>query len=106
MQTKEGQLKAVKTMRNRYGEGYWAEIGAIGGRVKGVKKGFAASPERARLAGIKGGSKSRRGRAPLTDDLVDKIVERHLLGKSVYEITKESKCSYYTVQKVVENYDA
>lgn len=38
------------------------EAASKGGKVVGVKKGFAADPERARQAGIIGGTKSRRGK--------------------------------------------
>lgn len=39
------------------------DIGATGGKVTGVKKGFAANPELARKAGSIGGSRSKRGKA-------------------------------------------
>jgi general stress protein YciG len=54
--------KAKKTNLERHGSEFFANIGRNGGMVKGVKKGFAANPERARLAGQKGGAKSRRGK--------------------------------------------
>ncbi len=60
--TRAGAKKAKQTNLERHGVNFFAEIGGKGGQVKGVKKGFAASPERARLAGQKGGAKSRRGK--------------------------------------------
>lgn len=60
--TKAGGQRAKKTNLERHGKDYFADIGSKGGRVRGVKKGFAADPERARLAGIKGGARSRRGK--------------------------------------------
>lgn len=56
----EGGRKAADTNRSRYGADFYAKIGRKGGR-KGRTGGFAADPERARIAGTKGGKKSRRG---------------------------------------------
>ena len=60
--TKEGARKAVKTTLERNGKDFYARIGSIGGK-KGHTGGFAANPELARIAGAKGGKKSRRGPA-------------------------------------------
>lgn len=60
--TKAGAAKAKQTNMKRYGNTFFAEIGGKGGKVKGVKKGFAANPERARAAGKVGGARSRRGK--------------------------------------------
>ena len=60
--TKAGAAKAKKTNIERNGPNFFARIGAEGGKVKGVKKGFAANPERARQAGKVGGARSRRGK--------------------------------------------
>lgn len=60
--TAKGAAKAKKTNLERYGDKFFAEIGRSGGKVKGVKKGFAANPERARQAGKVGGARSRRGK--------------------------------------------
>lgn len=57
-----GGLKAVATNKARYGEDHYSRIGRIGGRL-GHGGGFAANPELARIAGAKGGKKSRRGPA-------------------------------------------
>jgi len=58
--TYKGAAKAKTTTLSRHGSDFYRKIGSIGGKRTGVKKGFAANPERARLAGIKGGTKSRR----------------------------------------------
>lgn len=58
--TKIGGQKTAKQNIKRYGEDFYAKIGAKGGSKKGVKKGFAANPELARLAGAKGGTISKR----------------------------------------------
>ena len=64
-------MKAAATNKQRHGDGFYAMIGAKGGR-NGHTGGFASSVigedglcgwERARIAGAKGGSRSKRGRA-------------------------------------------
>lgn len=59
--TKEGGLKAYKTNIQKRGKNFYREIGRLGGRVYTTKpKGFAANPERAKLAGAKGGARGKR----------------------------------------------
>lgn len=60
--TTVGGLKTVETNKKKYGEDFYKNIGAKGGSVKGLKKGFAANPELARTAGAKGGSVSKRNK--------------------------------------------
>lgn len=60
--TKKGAALAKKTNLERYGKNFYARIGANGGKVKGVKKGFAANPALAAQAGKRGGAVSRRGK--------------------------------------------
>jgi general stress protein YciG len=60
--TTVGGLKTVETNKKKYGEDFYVKIGAKGGSVKGLKKGFAANPELARKAGAKGGSVTKRER--------------------------------------------
>ncbi len=66
--TLEGGLAAAKSNKERYGDDWYARIGAIGGK-NGHSGGFAAETvgkdgltgrERARIAGYKGGIKSKR----------------------------------------------
>jgi uncharacterized protein len=59
--TKIGGIRAAATNVKRHGPGFYAEIGAKGGK-KGKTGGFAANRELARIAGAKGGRKSRRGK--------------------------------------------
>lgn len=61
--TKAGGIKAAATNKLKYGKGFYAEIGKMGGSVTSVKKGFAANRALARVAGGKGGRISRRGPA-------------------------------------------
>jgi hypothetical protein len=64
MNTHEGGLKAAQTIKERYGEGHYQKIGALGGKAAYTgKRGFASmTPEQRRAAGSKGGSKSRLNR--------------------------------------------
>lgn len=57
--TKAGGLKAAKTNKDRYGEDFYSMIGAAGGKIS-RGGGFAANRQLARIAGRKGGLKSRR----------------------------------------------
>lgn len=57
--TKIGGQKAAYTNRLLHGIDFYARIGAKGGR-NGHTGGFASNPELARIAGKKGGAKSRR----------------------------------------------
>jgi len=63
--TTAGGLKAQKTNKERYGEDFYRQIGASGGR-KSSGGGFAANPELAKEAGRKGGKASRRVKAKAT----------------------------------------
>ena len=58
----EGGRKAAATNKKLYGKDFYANIGRKGGK-NGHTGGFAADPERARIAGSIGGKKSKRGPA-------------------------------------------
>lgn len=60
--TKAGGAKARETNKAKYGENFYARIGAMGGK-NGHTGGFASNPELAKIAGRKGGKKSKRGPA-------------------------------------------
>lgn len=57
--TVEGGKAAAATNKQKYGAGFYARIGAIGGK-RGRTGGFFANRELARTAGAIGGRKSRR----------------------------------------------
>ncbi len=59
--TVEGGKAAASTNKSKYGEDFYAKIGALGGK-KGKTGGFYANRELAREAGRRGGLKSRRGK--------------------------------------------
>lgn len=59
-----GGKRAAETNKRKYGEDFYVNIGAKGGK-KGTTGGFAAGEEgraRARIYGAIGGRKSRRGK--------------------------------------------
>lgn len=58
--TKAGGAKAAATNKRKYGKEFYARIGQVGGRL-GRTGGFYNNREAARLAGAKGGRKSKRG---------------------------------------------
>lgn len=61
--TLEGGAKTAATNKTKYGESYYANIGAMGGKAK-VPKGFALmDKQKVAEAGRKGGQVSKRSRA-------------------------------------------
>lgn len=64
--TKEGGKKAAITNKMKYGDDFYAKMGAKGGR-NGHTGGFAANPQLAKIAGQKGGKISKRGPAKKKD---------------------------------------
>lgn len=69
--TKEGGLKLAQTIRAKYGDNYWVEMGSKGGSVKNPQKGFGSDSRNlidkllgheklAVRAGRIGGAKSKR----------------------------------------------
>jgi general stress protein YciG len=56
-----GGRAAAATNKTKYGKDFYKRIGAKGGRL-GTTGGFYANRELARVAGRKGGLKSRRGK--------------------------------------------
>ena len=67
--TVAGGVKAAKTNRSRYGQDFYVLIGHEGGKKRGRKGGFASTKvgedgltglQRAKIAGARGGRKSRR----------------------------------------------
>ena len=60
--TVAGGKASAATNKKRYGANFYAVIGAKGGKL-GRTGGFYANRELARLAGAKGGRKSRRGKS-------------------------------------------
>lgn len=62
--TKEGGRKAAKTVKEKYGERFYADIGFKGGsQNRPETRWFHLHPEMARKYGSKGGKISKRGAA-------------------------------------------
>lgn len=70
--TKAGGRKAAETNKARHGSDFYAEIGRKGGR-NGHTGGFAANPELAKIAGAKGGRKSKCGKAKPKETTAERI---------------------------------
>lgn len=62
---KAGGIKASIKNKQLHGEDFYQRIGRIGGK-NGHTGGFAKNPELAKIAGAKGGKKSRRGKSKKT----------------------------------------
>lgn len=58
--TVSGGKRAAQTNMKRHGKNFYQRIGTLGGK-KSRNGGFAARRDLARIAGAKGGRKSRRG---------------------------------------------
>lgn len=102
-----GAKKAKLTNIERHGQDYFERIGAIGGRKKGVAKGFGAGKagrERARTAGARGGAISKRGRKVIEEDKTDEIIKLWEDGMGTVAIAEAVELNYRTTRKVVENY--
>lgn len=56
--SKQGAQKAMESIRMKHGEDFHARIGSIGGKAKGIRKGFTS--ESARKWGAIGGKLSTR----------------------------------------------
>lgn len=97
-----GAAKAAKTNIERHGEDFFKTIGSRGGRVTGVKKGFAANRETAVRAGMVGGTRSRRGKSESGIKRDDKIFELWREGVKPTHIAKRLKVDYRTVKRVVD----
>lgn len=99
-----GGLKTAATNKKRYGEWYYANIGARGGR-NGHTGGFAANPALAKLAGEKGGRMSKRGAKNETwgklQNMHSKLVKWVEEGKPCIQIAKETGVPVSAVYKYV-----
>ncbi len=85
--TKAGGVKAAQRNKERHGKDFYARIGAAGGK-KSRNGGFAANRELARIAGAKGGAKSRRTKT-VKDPVVIDIVTTASAAKPKTPVTPE-----------------
>lgn len=103
--TLEGGRKARDTNYKNHGKDFYKRIGAKGGR-NGHTGGFAADPERAKWAGAKGGSKSRRGNSNLgysarVRENLGVIYSLVDSGWSLVEVAQFLKVPYGSLQAVL-----
>lgn len=86
--TAVGGRSAAATNKKRYGRSFYKRIGSMGGTQtyksgKLASYGFANNIERARAAGAKGGTISRRGKAYKT--LVEETAVEEALPKPTFK---------------------
>ena len=98
--TPEGEAATRKwreTMIKRYGSitEQQRKIGSIGGR-NGHTGGFASNPELAKIAGAKGGAKSRRGKSykELWAKVENEALDMYKNGVSLIEISRKFDIPY------------
>lgn len=65
--TKSGGKAAAATNKAKYGKDFYIKIGAKGGKA-GTTGGFFANRELAKIAGAKGGKKSKRNKRLIGED--------------------------------------
>lgn len=83
--TRAGGLKAAASNKARHGENFYANIGKKGGEA-GHTGGFCGCPERAKIAGAKGGAISSRSKdKPSLEERRKKWEEADDFGMSVSE---------------------
>lgn len=78
---KAGGQAAAATNKKKYGADFYAKIGAKGGK-EGHTGGFYRNPELARIAGTKGGRKSKRPKS--VNALVSEIKSAPLRKKRLW----------------------
>lgn len=100
--TKAGGLKAAATNIEKYGDDFYKRIGQKGGR-NGHTGGFASNPALAKIAGRKGGSKSRRGPAEKNAKVFHtygaNIIRDYKNGLSLVYIADHYGVSKYMINK-------
>lgn len=109
--TRAGGLKAAQTNRALHGEDFYHRIGKKGGMIPGRPSGFGSEKvgrdgltgiERSKIAGAKGGRKSRRGADKRVEALWREnrknIAAWQEAGWSIPEIAKELGLSITTVR--------
>lgn len=108
--TREGGKKAAETNKKLHGANFYAEIGRKGGR-NGHTGGFASNPELAKIAGRKGGRRSKRGRSgrhtyycvyDTDNNCVARYKSKQQAILAVIRADKEGKAFRYT-REVIED---
>ena len=104
--TKAGGLKARQTNLKKYGKDFYRNIGHIGGTTPGRRPGgFAANPERAKLAGAKGGRNGKRGMSKDTPAKVAQIKDLLKKRASVEVIARNLGLAPTTIKHYISRYN-
>lgn len=90
--TKLGGQRAAATNKAKYGDNFYANIGAKGG-AKGHTGGFYANRELARTAGAKGGTISRRG--PWTEEQKAEARRKRAEAKVIAKPVEPTRKQYH-----------
>ena len=102
--TKAGAAKTAITNKLRHGDDFYSRIGARGGR-NGHTGGFASDHERARIAGAKGGSISKRNEAKnWYENNKDEIESMRQDGFTIKQIGSILGCSQQKIYYVLNRY--
>lgn len=101
--TKEGGRKAAATNKIRYGNDFYQQIGRVGGE-NGHTGGFTTNSKLARLAGAKGGKRSKRGSKSMVQTKIEprrKDIERLYYEEnlSIPQIAKRFRLSECTLRR-------
>lgn len=96
--SRAGGLKAAATNKARQGEDFYRRIGKIGGsQLTSTPKGFAANPTLARLAGAKGGKKSKRGPSEYTKARMKRAKKLLSEGLTIEQIAEKMEKTVPTI---------
>lgn len=110
--TVEGGRKAAATNKKKYGDSFYANIGRKGGK-NGHTGGFNSDkvgkdgltgPERAKIAGQKGGRKSKRGPAIRLSGAKIKRIKRELAEAETEELKAEIRLLNMRLKNAEEKY--
>lgn len=115
--TKEGGLKAAATNKAKYGDNFYSNIGKMGGSNGSPDRGFGSEKvgkdgltgrERARLAGEKGGKKSKRGPSKQTKARIKRAKKLLSEGLTIEQIAEKMEKTVPTICEYIyrgQNYD-
>ena len=100
--TKAGGLKAAATNKAKYGDDFYNVQGAIGGR-NGNTGGFAANPTLARIAGAKGGRRSRRMTKYTDQQIIDACMSNDTVQDAANALGLSRSYIYVRMRKIREH---
>lgn len=101
--TKAGGKKASLTNKMRHGDDFYQRIGRRGGK-NGHTGGFASNPALAKIAGRKGGSRSRR-KSKLEGEKEVIVYLYEAKNMSIKEIARKYNVSQSTISLIIRKQD-